>query len=227
MREIRLVGYAHAILQKVCAVLAARIRAGPDREHSKATLADSGNLPVRSAWTNQRRVGCVAHDMFRLDDEKLDDFWECEALLDTAFGPGRFALSAYRLREGVEPVEGLCVVARDEFGSLAGLVRFWPVRVGESVRKALLLGPIAVHPTRQGEGLGSILIKEGMGRAGANGWRFIVLVGDAPYYSRFGFINCPSIRFPPPTNPARVLAAGLCGSDSFELAGEVKKWREA
>ena len=124
-------------------------------------------------------------------------------------------------------VSSLCVVARDEFGSLAGLVRFWPVRVGKSIREALLLGPIAVHPTRQGEGLGSMLINEGLGRAGANGWRFIVLVGDAPYYSRFGFVNCPSVRFPPPTNPARVLAAGLCGSDPLDLAGEVKKYSAA
>lgn len=161
--------------------------------------------------------------MFRLDDEMPDDFWECEALLDTAFGPGRVALSAYRLREGVAPVEGLCVVARDEFEMLAGLVRFWPVLVGSSSCEALLLGPIAVHPTRQGEGLGSMLIKEGIERAAAGGWRFIILVGDAPYYSRFGFTNCPSVRFPLPTDPARVLAVGLNGGNLSMLEGEVSK----
>lgn len=165
--------------------------------------------------------------MFRLDDEMPEDFWECEALLDTAFGPGRFALSAYRLREGVPPVEGLSVIARDEFGVLAGLVRFWPVLVGSVAFEALLLGPIAVHPTRQGEGLGSMLINEGLERAAARGWRFIILVGDAQYYSRFGFINCPSIRFPPPTDPARVLAMGLNGSELSTLAGEVGKCRSA
>jgi len=165
--------------------------------------------------------------MFRLDDEIPDDFWECEALLDTAFGPGRFALSAYRLRESVMPVEGLCVVARDEFGALAGLVRFWPVVVGWNACEALLLGPIAVHPTRQGEGLGSMLIKEGVERAAAKGWRFIILVGDAQYYSRFGFINCPSIRFPPPTDPARVLVMGLNAGNLSALEGEVGKCRPA
>ena len=165
--------------------------------------------------------------MFRLDDEIPDDFWECEALLDTAFGPGRFALSAYRLRESVMPVEGLCVVARDEFGALAGLVRFWPVVVGSNACEALLLGPIAVHPTRQGEGLGSMLIKEGVERAAAKGWRFIILVGDAQYYSRFGFINCPSIRFPPPTDQARVLAMGLNAGNLSALEGEVGKCRPA
>ena len=88
-------------------------------------------------------------DLFR---ETPRDWWEVEALFDLCFAPGREALSSYRLRDGVEPVAKLCLVARDDSGILAAAVRFWPVKVAE--RSALLLGPIAVHPTRQGEGLG-------------------------------------------------------------------------
>ena len=77
--------------------------------------------------------------------EKPDDWWEVEALYDLCFAPGREALSSYRLRDGVEPVAGLCMVARDEADVLAAAIRYWPVRVGDA--QALLLGPIAVHPT--------------------------------------------------------------------------------
>ena len=76
--------------------------------------------------------------------------------LDLAFAPGRAALSSYRLRDGVEPVAELCLVARDEYDALAGAIRYWPVRVGAAGHAALLLGPVAVHPTRQGEGLGAL-----------------------------------------------------------------------
>jgi predicted N-acetyltransferase YhbS len=86
---------------------------------------------------------------------------------------------------GCLPVRDLCVVARDDLGILAGAIRFWPVRVGR--HEALLLGPVAVHPTRQGEGLGAALIREGMARARADRWPRVILVGDAPYYGRFGF----------------------------------------
>ena len=85
------------------------------------------------------------------------DHWEVEALYDTCFAPGREALSSYRLRDGVPPVAGLNHVARDSGGILAGAIRYWPVRIGAA--EALLLGPVAVHPTRQGEGLGAGLIE--------------------------------------------------------------------
>ena len=88
--------------------------------------------------------------MYRLTQETPDDFWEVEALFDLCFAPGREALSSYRLRDCVSAVERLSLVARDGDGVLAGAVRFWPVSVGDA--DALLLGPIAVHPTRQGEG---------------------------------------------------------------------------
>ncbi|MBK0328557.1 N-acetyltransferase [Rhodobacteraceae bacterium F11138] len=155
--------------------------------------------------------------MLELRPEKQDDWWEVEALFDLCFAPGREALSSYRLRDGVPPVPGLSLVARDETGILAGAIRFWPVRVGDA--PALLLGPVAVHPTHQGEGLGGVLIRDGLAAAQADGWLRVLLVGDAPYYRRFGFTRLDDVRMPPPTNPERVLGhalregawAGVCG----------------
>ncbi len=113
-----------------------------------------------------------------------------EALLDKAFGPGRFTKTAYRLREGVDPIADLCLVAidHDEDGNetLEGTIRYWPVTIGGSV-PALLLGPIAVAPHWQGGGLGSKLIRMSLNKAAAAGHRIVLLVGDAPYYNRFGF----------------------------------------
>ncbi len=143
--------------------------------------------------------------MYRLAQETPDDFWEVEALFDLCFAPGREALSSYRLRDGVSAVERLSLVARDGDGVLAGAVRFWPVSVGDA--DALLLGPIAVHPTRQGEGLGALLVEESLARA--SGWSRVMLVGDAPYYGRFGFQKLTGVEMPPPTNPERVLGREL------------------
>ena len=145
--------------------------------------------------------------MFELRPETREDWWEVEALYDLCFAPGREALSSYRLRDGIDPVAGLSLAARDPDGILAGAIRFWPVRV--SGVRALLLGPVAVHPTRQGEGLGGYLIRDGLGRAAEQGWDRAMLVGDAPYYGRFGFTRLAGVEMPPPTNPDRVLGADL------------------
>ncbi|WP_092887141.1 GNAT family N-acetyltransferase [Roseicitreum antarcticum] len=134
------------------------------------------------------------------------DWWEVEALYDLCFAPGREALSSYRLRDGVPPVADLCLLVRDAGGVMAA-IRFWPVLVGGA--DALLLGPVAVHPTRQGEGLGGQLMYDSLNRARALGWDRVLLVGDAPYYSRFGFERLERVKMPPPTNPARVLGYAL------------------
>ena len=122
------------------------------------------------------------------------DWWEVEDLYDTCFGPGREGLSSYRLREGVDPVRPLCLTIRAD-GAVAAAVRNWPVRIGAA--RALLLGPIAVHPTRQGEGLGALLIEESLSRA--TDWDRAMLVGDEPYYGRFGFHRLVGVEMPPPT----------------------------
>lgn len=147
--------------------------------------------------------------MYTIATEQPQDWWEVEALFDTCFAPGREALSSYRLRDGVDPVAPLCQVARDDTGTIGGAIRFWPVMVGQDATPVLLLGPVAIHPTRQGEGLGAELIRRSQTRAKDLGWHWMVLVGDEPYYRRFGFRHAPDLRFPPPTNPERLLICDL------------------
>ena len=157
--------------------------------------------------------------MYSLRQETPEDHWEVEALYDLCFAPGREALSSYRLRDGVPPVARLCQVARDGDGTLAGAIRFWPVEIGGA--RALLLGPVAVHPTRQGEGLGALLIEGSLNKA--EGWERVLLVGDAPYYSRFGFHRLQGVEMPPPTNPARVLGRSLRPGAWQGVTGRVTK----
>lgn len=159
--------------------------------------------------------------MFEIAQELPADVWEVEALYDLCFAPGREALSSYRLRDGVPKVPELSLIARDRHGILAGAIRFWPVHVGDA--PALLLGPVAVHPTRQGEGLGGILIHHSLDRTGELGWPRVMLVGDYPYYSRFGFEKLEGVEMPPPTNPDRVLGVG----DWDGIEGAVRKWDTA
>jgi predicted N-acetyltransferase YhbS len=159
--------------------------------------------------------------VFNLVPETDDDWWEVEALYDLCFAPGREALSSYRLRDGVAPARGLSLVARDAEGILAGAIRYWPVRVGD--HRALLLGPVAVHPTRQGEGLGAMLIRESLRRAARLGWSRVLLVGDLPYYGRFGFDRLEGVDMPPPTNPARVLGRALRPGAWTGVRGRVEK----
>lgn len=140
--------------------------------------------------------------MYTTAVEQPEDLTEVEDLYDMAFAPGRRALSSYRLRDGVPPVGPLCRIARDEDGALVAAIRYWPVRIdGHDV---LLLGPVAVHPVTQGAGLGGRLIRETLATAGALGFGRVLLVGDPPYYKRFGFFHLPGVIMPPPTNPDRV-----------------------
>lgn len=156
-----------------------------------------------------------------LETETPADWWEIETLYDLTFAPGRSALSSYRLRDDVPPVADLCLVARDADGVIAGAVRNWPVRVGTA--PAVLLGPIAVHPTRQGEGIAALLMWECLAKAGRH-WDRIMLVGDAPYYGRYGFTRLPDVVMPPPTNPDRVLGVALTPGAWDGVTGPVTRW---
>jgi predicted N-acetyltransferase YhbS len=163
--------------------------------------------------------------MYKLEQESEADWWEVEALYDLCFAPGRSALSSYRLREGVPPVAELCLVLRDVDaagdGVLAAVIRYWPVAVAG--QRVLLLGPVAVHPTRQGEGLGGLLILESLAEARRLGWERVLLVGDAPYYGRFGFVRLDNVVMPPPTNPDRVLGLALQPGGWDGVVGPVVK----
>ena len=160
--------------------------------------------------------------MITLAEETSEDWWEVEALYDLCFAPGREALSSYRLRDGMPPVAHLSLTARDELGILAGAIRYWPVTVGDL--PSLLLGPIAVHPTRQGEGLGAVLIEESLSKA--EGWTRVMLVGDAPYYRRFGFHRLEGVEMPPPTNPERILGRALEDGAWDGVTGIVRSIRD-
>ncbi|WP_417719812.1 GNAT family N-acetyltransferase [Salipiger sp.] len=159
--------------------------------------------------------------MFTLSQEKPGDWWEVEALYDLCFAPGRTLLSSYRLRDDVPPVPELCRVARDENGILGGAIRYWPVRIGPW--RALLLGPVAVHPTAQGEGLAAALIRDTLERARQMEWGRVILVGDLPYYGRFGFFRLEGVEMPPPTNPARILGHDLVPGAWEGVTGTVER----
>ncbi|WP_040609995.1 GNAT family N-acetyltransferase [Pseudooceanicola batsensis] len=159
--------------------------------------------------------------MFALREETADDWWEVEALYDLCFAPGREALSSYRLRDGAAKVAPLCLVARDDTASVGGAIRYWPVRIGG--QRALLLGPVAVHPTHQGEGLGALLIAESLNKAQMTGWARVMLVGDPPYYGRFGFARLDGVEMPPPTNPERVLGRDLVPGAWAGVRGVVRR----
>lgn len=161
--------------------------------------------------------------VYQLEEETEADWWEVEALYDLCFAPGRTALSSYRLRDGVATVASLCLVLRDETATLAAAIRYWPVEVGG--QDALLLGPVAVHPTRQGEGLGGLLILESLAEARRLGWQRAMLVGDVPYYGRFGFSKLDGVEMPPPTNPDRVLGLALQKGAWDGVTGKVDKAR--
>lgn len=159
--------------------------------------------------------------MYKLEEETEADWWEVEALYDLCFAPGRTALSSYRLRDGVPTVAALCLILRDDDGTLAAAIRYWPAEIGDE--DVLLLGPVAVHPTRQGEGLGGLLINESLAEARRQGWERVLLVGDEPYYSRFGFHRLQGVVMPPPTNPDRVLGLELKKGAWVGITGPVTK----
>ena len=164
----------------------------------------------------------AAQKNWQVRPERPEDAPLVEALTAASFGPGRYAKSAYRLREGVAPVAELGFVAIEN-GTLRGSVRFWPVGVG--AEKSLLLGPLAVQSDQRGRGIGIDLMKTGIDAARAAGWASIILVGDEPYYTRVGFARLPPGRlvFPGPVDPARVLGLSLVPGAMLTLSGQVRR----
>ena len=154
--------------------------------------------------------------------EAPGDAARIEALNADSFGPGRFAKSAYRLREGVSPIATLSFVAV-EGDVLRGSVRFWPVRVGG--HEELLLGPLAVQSDQRGRGIGIALMQAGIAAAQQGPWRGILLIGDEPYYTRVGFSRLPPgrVRFPGPVDQNRILGLSLKAGELLNLSGEVRR----
>jgi predicted N-acetyltransferase YhbS len=146
-----------------------------------------------------------------IGNEMPADIAARDALLDRAMGPRWRRKSSERLRRGRLPAEGLAFVARDHVGSVVGTVRLWEVTTGEGAPAALLLGPLAVDPALKSAGLGSALMRHAIAEAARLGHGAILLVGDAPYYARFGFSSDKTARLamPGPYEPHRFLALEL------------------
>lgn len=137
---------------------------------------------------------------------------EIEALLDERFGPARHNRTAYRLRDGVKPIALLCLVARED-GRLLGSVQCWPLQLRNADGRRfplVLLGPVAVDRSHEGEGLGTLLMTEALARADVAPGLPLLLIGDAPYYGRFGFSAAPTggWQVPGPVDRARLLLRG-------------------
>ncbi len=147
--------------------------------------------------------------MITIRNELARDIPARDALLDRAFGEGRTRKSAERLREGRLPAEGLSFVAEQD-GRLVGTVRLWHVCAGPDV-PALLLGPLAVDTTRRGSGIGAALMHRANEAARALGHAAVLLVGDAPYYGRFGYSaeKTGGLWMPGPYERNRLLAREL------------------
>lgn len=133
-----------------------------------------------------------------------------ENLQAEAFGPGRFARTAFRVREGVAHEPSLSFIGLSG-SKVAGSVRLTPIMIGET--PSLLLGPLTVAPEFKNRGLGKALMKTAINAAATQGETAILLVGDAPYYGPFGFQVVPfgSVEVPGPVDPARLLVALLNG----------------
>ncbi len=156
-----------------------------------------------------------------LDIERPGDGLAIEVLHETAFGPGRFAKTASRLREGVSPAAGLSFVVRDSKGMMLGSVRYTAIRVGDT--PALMLGPLAVVPARQRNGIGLKLMAESLKAARQQGHTLVLLVGDEAYYRKASFLRVPEgqVTLPGPVNPARLLYLELKAGAFDGVSGAV------
>jgi predicted N-acetyltransferase YhbS len=153
--------------------------------------------------------------------ETPDDAVAVERLHERTFGPGRYAKSAYRLRERRGHQLELSFTAR--IGTLlVGSVRLSRIRIGET--QALLLGPVTVEPPFRERGIGYALIDRALAEAKARGHRLVVLVGDEPYYGKSGFKRIPKGRatMPGPVDPARLLVCELADAAFDGVAGAIR-----
>ena len=158
-----------------------------------------------------------------IENTQPEDLPLVEALLDLTFGMTRRIKTSYRLREGSAPEPGLSLVVPDDALGVAGAISFWPLCIGSAGTPALLLGPLAVHPERQGLGIGLALMREGLRRAKAMGHKLVILVGDEPYYAKLGFRKLPRdlLQMPGPNNPDRFLYLELVPGALQGVAGLV------
>jgi predicted N-acetyltransferase YhbS len=157
--------------------------------------------------------------------ETPDDALDIDRLHDRTFGPGRFAKTAYRIREGIAHDLDLSLTAR--IGTLlVGSVRLSPVLIGETA--ALLVGPLSVDPPFRERGIGMMLLERALAEAKAKGHRLAVLVGDEPYYAKAGFKRIPAgqVTMPGPVDPDRLLIAELAAGAFIGVSGRIRPARK-
>ena len=153
--------------------------------------------------------------------EAAGDAQAIERLHERTFGPGRFVLSAYRIREHVDHLLDVSFTAR--IGTLlVGSVRQLPILIG--VTPALLLGPLTVEPPFRSRGIGRVLMERALKDARDKGHRLVLLVGDEPYYSRVGFKPVPKGRamMPGPVDYSRLLVAELVDGAFTDVSGAIR-----
>jgi predicted N-acetyltransferase YhbS len=158
--------------------------------------------------------------------EKPEDAVAIERLHERTFGPGRYARTAYRIREKIAHRLDLSFTAR--IGTLlVGSVRLTQVRIGDT--PALLLGPLTIEPPFREKGIGKELMERALAEAQAQGHRLVVLVGDEPYYARVGFRRIPAgqVKLDGPVDPERMLAAELVEGALAGVSGIVRPDWEA
>jgi predicted N-acetyltransferase YhbS len=159
--------------------------------------------------TTLKSISPRSHDTpFAIRSERASDAAAREALLDACFGASRALRTCQRLRDGRAPAEGLAFSAVRK-GKLVGTVRLWHVSVGG--RPALVLGPLAVDPSCRKLGVGAALMNHALTAAKARGHGAVILLGDAPYYARFGFsaLEAANLSLPGPFERERLLGLEL------------------
>jgi predicted N-acetyltransferase YhbS len=162
----------------------------------------------------------LPHAAFAIRSERAGDVVAREALLDASFGAKRHLRACQRLRDGRAPAEGLAFSAVRE-RRLVGTIRLWHVEAGG--RRALLLGPLAVDSSSRDLGIGAALMKHALTIAEARGHGAVLLLGDAPYYARFGFSASKTggLRLPGPFEADRLLGLELRAGALTGAAGMI------
>ena len=163
--------------------------------------------------------------MFDLTTLRPEDHDQVDDLLDRTFGQDRKSKTSYRYRTGTDPLSELGLAAR-EGDRLVGSIQYWPVAVGERDTPALLLGPLAIDPLRQGEGIGAALVFTSLDMAAWAGHSVVLLVGDLAYYRRFGFRTAALDGLTMPgEQPHRLLVTELTDHALAGTCGDIKPWR--
>jgi predicted N-acetyltransferase YhbS len=184
-------------------------------------------MPGTRSGKTAEMPGLMSELALTILPETAADAPAVERLHERTFGPGRFARTAFRIREGRGHVLDLSFTAR--IGTLlVGSVRLTPICIGET--SALLLGPLTVEPPFRSHGVGTALIKRALKQAQASGHKLVVLVGDEPIYAKSGFKRIPKgqVKLPGPVDPARLLVAELATGAFSGVSGLIRPdWETA